>query len=522
MQFNVRYQYILATHCHISNQMNTTKQLLPETVAAIDLGSNSFHMIVARLEESGTLSIIDRLQESVRLGGGLDKQGIIDESAQNRAFGCLETFAQRIRGLPQSAVRVAGTNTLRVAKNARAFVSKAEKILNHPIEIIEGREEARLIYLGVAHGLATKEGNRLVVDIGGGSTECIIGRGMQSLRRESFYTGCVSSNKRFFDDGTITKNSLKAAVLESALTVFPQSAGFQSGQWDEAIGCSGTIKAIGNIVREQGWCLNGISLDALHKLRGALIDAGHIDNLKLAGLSENRKPVIAGGLSVLLAVFKILNIELMQVSDQGMREGLLYDLVGRITHQDVRDAAVEDAMSRWGVDTEQANRVTHTVEKLCQSACKQWSIDVEQIKPLVKWASMLHEVGLQVSHNNYHKHGAYILTNADMQGFSRQEQALLAALVLSHRSKFRVYAFKQLMKPFVKAGKHMCVLLRIAILLHRGRTDQPIPDINITVRNKKINLSFPKGWLDDHSMTLADLIKEINYLDAAGYKLSFE
>ena len=315
---------------------------------------------------------------------------------------------------------------------------------------------------------------------------------------------------------------MKAAELDAALTLFPQAPDFKAGKWDEAIGCSGTIKAIGNIVREEGWCLDGISYKSLQKLRDALVEAGHVDNLKLAGLSENRKPVIAGGLSVLLAIFKTLNIEQMQVSDQSMREGLLYDLVGRITHQDVRDATVEAAMSLWGVDVEQAQRITNTVETLCHSACEQWSVDVEQLAPLLKWASMLHEIGLQVSHNNYHKHGAYILQNADMQGFSRQEQALLAALVLSHRSKLRVDAFKQLMKPFVKAGKHMCVILRLAVLLHRGRTDQPIPDIDMVISNKDINLRFPDNWLDEHSMTLADLIKEIKYLDDAGYRLSFE
>lgn len=502
--------------------MLPNKQNLPETVAAIDLGSNSFHMIVARLEESGTLSIIDRLRENVRLGGGLDKNGIIDEAAQTRAFDCLEAFAQRIRDLPQSAVRIAGTNTLRVAKNSRAFVAKAEEILNHPIEIIAGREEARLIYLGVAHGLATKEGKRLVIDIGGGSTEFIVGRGMTPLRRESLYTGCVSASKRFFSDGKITKKSMKAAETEAALTLFPQAPDFKSGQWEEAIGCSGTIKAIANIVQEEGWCLDGISYKSLQKLRETLLQAGHTDKLTLTGLSESREPVIAGGLSVLLAIFKTLNIEQMQVSDQSMREGLLYDLVGRITHQDVRDATVEAAMTRWGVDIEQAQRITNTVESLCHKACEHWPIDFEQLTLLLKWASMLHEIGLQVSHNNYHKHGAYILQNADMQGFSRQEQALLAALVLSHRSKFRVDAFNELMKPFVKAGKHMCVLLRIAVLLHRGRTNQSIPEIDITVSNKNINLVFPENWLDEHSMTLADLIKEINYLDTAGYKLSFE
>ncbi|MCK4706203.1 MAG: exopolyphosphatase, partial [Gammaproteobacteria bacterium] len=381
------------------------KQHLPEIVAAIDLGSNSFHMIVARLEESGTLSIIDRLRESVRLGGGLDHNGIIDESAQNRAFQCLESFAQRIRDLPHSAVRIAGTNTLRVAKNASEFVHKAEEILDHPIEIIGGREEARLIYLGVAHGLASKKAKRLVIDIGGGSTEFIVGSGMTPLRRESLYTGCVSANKRFFENGKITKKSMQAAVLDASLVLLPEAKKFKSGKWDEAIGCSGTIKAIRDIVHEQGWCLNGINYESLQRLRDLLITTKHIDKLKLSGLSESRRPVIGGGLSVLLAIFETLNIKQMQVSNQSMREGLLYDLVGRITHHDVRDATVEAAMSRWGIDVEQASRITDTVEKLCISACKQWSINNQQILLLVKWASMLHELGLQVSHNNYHKHG---------------------------------------------------------------------------------------------------------------------
>ena len=502
--------------------MSTVINHQTETVAAIDLGSNSFHMIVARLEKSGTLSVIDRLRENVRLGGGLDDKRNISLSAQKRAFECLETFAQRIRHLPRSCVRIAGTNTLRVAINAQAFVSKAEDILNHPIEIIEGREEARLIYLGVAHGLATKDEKRLVVDIGGGSTELIIGQDMHSLRRESLYTGCVSASKRFFSNGEITESNLKAAELDAALILFPQSSGFLHKHWGEAIGCAGTIKAIAGIVHEQGWCLNGISYQSLQQLRKNLIDAGHIDKVKLHGLSENRKPVLAGGLSILLAVFSTLKIEQMRVSDQGMREGLLYDLVGRITDQDVRDATVESAMAKWGVDVEQAKRVANTAGQLCDQVCEHWSPGLSQMKPLLKWAAMLHEVGLQISHNNYHKHGAYLLTNADMQGFSRQEQALLAALVLAHRSKFRTSAFEDLMTPYIKTSTHLCVLLRLSVLLHRGRSKQALPDIDITVKDKEINLQFPQGWLDNHSMTLADLIKEINYLDNAGYQLIFE
>ena len=502
--------------------MTSAQQHLPETLAAIDLGSNSFHMIVARLERSGTLSVIDRLRMNVRLGAGLDEHGVIDQAAQERAFACLETFAQRIRDLPPSAVRIAGTNTLRVAQNAAAFVSRAETILQHPIEIIGGREEARLIYLGVAHGLAAGNGKRLVVDIGGGSTELIIGRGMQALNRESLYTGCVSISQRFFSDGKLSARAFKAAETEAGLAFFSQAASFNASHWEEAIGCSGTIKAIRNIVNEEGWCLDGISYKSLKKLRKALVNAGHIDAVQLAGLNDNRRPVLAGGLCVLLAVFNTLDIAQMQVSDQSMREGLLYDLVGRITHHDVRDATVDTAISKWGIDAPQASRVKDTVTRLFDATSEQWRLDTGQLRPLLLWAAMLHEVGLQISHNNYHKHGAYILKNADLQGFSRQEQALLAALVLSHRSKFRCNEFRQLMKPFARAGGRMCVLLRLAVLLHRGRTEQQLPEITITVNDNMVSLGFPPGWLDDHSMTLADLIKEINYLHASGYQLRFE
>lgn len=479
-------------------------------------------MIVARLEESGTLSVIDRLRESVRLGGGLTKKNRLKKSAQNRAFACLETFSQRVRDLPDGAVRIAGTNTLRVASNAEEFVEAAEEILQHPIEIIAGREEARLIYLGVAHGLATGEGKRLVVDIGGGSTECIIGKGMQPLRRESLYTGCVSASKKYFSEGRITKTLMQAAQIDASLTLLPQTTRFKAGNWDQAIGCAGTIRAIRNILHEEGLCNNGIERDALYQLKKKVIKTGHVDKLDLAGLSESRRPVLAGGLSVLLGVFDTLDIEHMQVSDQSMREGLLYDLVGRINHQDVRDATIEAIIKRWGVDIEQSNRVTRTVEHLCHQACPQWAIDDEQFAFLLQWAAELHEIGLQVSHAQYHKHGGYILKNADMQGFSRQEQALLALLVQNHRGKFRIDEFDQLMKPFIKTGKRLCILLRLSVLIHRGRTDAQSPELSIRINKKSIHLHFPENWLSSHSLTLADLNKEVTYLKKAGYRLSFE
>jgi len=492
----------------------------PDVVAAIDLGSNSFHMIVARLDDSGTLSIIDRLREPVRLGGGLTKKGKLHPDARKRGLETLQRFSQRLRSLPPGTVRVVGTNTLRVASNSARFVADAEKLLGHPIEIIAGREEARLIYLGVAHGRETREGKRLVVDIGGGSTELIIGEGLQSRFRESLLAGCVSSSKRFFSDGEISREQMKRAVMEARLTIYPITSRFWADNWEEAIGCSGTIKAIRNITHAQGWCDSGVTRESLYRLRDALIKAGHIDKLDLEMLEDDRKQVLPGGLAVLIGVFETLGIDEMRVSEQSLREGLLYDLVGRINHSDARAASVLSATGRWSVDQLQAQRVAVSADRLFQSTRKPWKLD-DDARDLLSWAAQLHEIGLQVSHGQYHKHGAYILFNADLPGFSRQEQALLATLVLNHRRKFRRAAFDELVKRLRKQGRRLCVLLRLAVLLHRGRTADQVPDIVLSLSGKEIKLQFPDGWLSQHMLTQADLEREQGYLKKAGFRLEF-
>jgi exopolyphosphatase/guanosine-5'-triphosphate,3'-diphosphate pyrophosphatase len=489
-------------------------------VAAVDLGSNSFHMIVAKLDESGTLSIIDRLRESVRLGGGLLPNGKLSKDAMLRAFECIDRFAQRVRDLPKSDVRIVGTNTLRVARNAPSFVAEVERRLAHHVEIISGREEARLIYLGVAHGRATRDGQRLVVDIGGGSTELILGAGMESVRRESMYAGCVSSSRRFFDDGEITAARMNSAVIDAELLFYPVARGFAAGNWEEAVGCSGTIKAIRNIAHAEGWCESGITLEALYQMRDKIIKQGHVDKIKLASMSEERAAVLPGGLAVLIGVFETLGIRQMRVSEQALREGLLYDLVGRIQHQDIRDATVESAMKRWNLDIEHAVNVTTTVRYLYEQVSAAWKLN-EEHADLLSWAAMLHEIGLQISHGAYHKRGAYVLMHADLPGFSRQEQALLATLVLCHRSKFRQAEFDELIKPARKPGRRLCVLLRLAVLLHRGRTGEQVPDVEIEAEKNNVTLHFPPGWLEQHSLSHADLDKERNYLQDAGISLEF-
>jgi exopolyphosphatase/guanosine-5'-triphosphate,3'-diphosphate pyrophosphatase len=492
------------------------------TVAAVDLGSNSFHMIVARLEETGTLSIIDRLREPVRLGGGLKRNGKLGRKACDRALVCLEQFGQRIRNLPQGDVRIVGTNTMRVATNAEEFAQEAQQLLGHPIEIVSGREEARLIYLGVAHGRATRDGKRLVVDIGGGSTELIIGEGRDSILRESMYTGCVSASRKYFDDGGITEKRMTSAIINAELKFYPVAKDFRAGKdkWEEAVGCSGTIKSIRNIAQAEGWCDTGITLASLYQMRSKLIRQGHVDKLKLEGLKEDRAPVLPGGLAVLIAVFETLGIEQMHVSEQALREGLLYDLVGRIQHKDTRVVTVQSVLKRWSLDARHAENVMRTTMSLFEQVEIGWKLTGEN-KLILKWAAQLHEIGLQISHGAYHKRGAYILTHADLPGFSRTEQSLLATLVLNHRQKFRITSFENLVAQAQKPGIRLCVLLRLAVLLHRGRTDEQVPDVSIRVDKSDITLKFPENWLAQHSLTSADLKKERQFLKDAGFSLNY-
>ena len=504
--------------------MNTTGSSNPDnarTVAAVDLGSNSFHMIVARLDESGTLSIIDRLRETVRLGGGLKESGKLSRESIENALGCTERFGQRIRALSRGDVRVVGTNTLRVAKNAEQFLRAAEENFGHPIEVISGREEARLIYLGVAHGRAARTGKRLVADIGGGSTELIIGEGKESERRESLYTGCVSASRKYFDDGVISQKRMTRAIIDSELVFYPVARYMRAGNWEEAVGCSGSIKSIRNIVQAEGWCESGITLDALYRLQNKMVKQGSVEKLNLESLKPDRAPVLPGGVAILTAIFETLGISQMRVSDHALREGLLYDLVGRLQHQDARESTVQSAMQRWNLDIEHANNVTATARNLFNQVEADWEL-IDEHRDMLVWAAQLHEIGLQISHGAYHKRGAYILAHADLPGFSRPEQAMLAALVLSHRQRFRMNAFDDLVEPVRIPSVRLCVLLRLAVLFHRGRTDEQVPDVVIKAEKNFVELHFPYGWLDQHPLTQADLGKEYDNLKDANIKLLFD
>lgn len=493
---------------------------VPSTVAAVDLGSNSFHMIVAHLD-SGQLKVIDRLRESVRLGAGLQADKQLATAAQDRALHCLSRFGQRLRGLPLGAVRAVGTNTLRQVRDGGDFLRRAEQALGHPIEIIAGREEARLVYLGVAHGLAAGDDKRLVIDIGGGSTELIIGRGMDPLERESLFMGCVSMSQRFFATGAITEQAMTDAITAGMLEIRPVKTWFKAGNWQAAVGSSGTMKSIRNVVQAMGWSDRGISRAALKKLRKQLIAAGHIDKAVLQGLSDERRPVFVGGVAVLSALFKSLDIEQLSVSDLALREGLLYEMLGIIQDHDTRHRTVASLTERFRLDNAQSRRVQSTASDLLTQVIDAWQLQDPEYGRMLGWAARLHEIGLAISHSSFHKHGAYILANADLPGFSRQQQAVLAALVRGHRRKFPGFVFAELPAGLQVCSQRLCVLLRLAVLLHRGRSSSAKPRITLQAAADGLSLTFPAGWLEDHPLTCAELGAESGALQGAGFALTY-
>lgn len=484
------------------------------TLAAVDLGSNSFHMIVVRLDH-GELQVLDRLREMVQLGAGLDAQNRLSDEARERALQCMERFGQRLRALPRGSARVVGTNTLRRARGAATFIREAGQVLGHPIEVISGIEEARLIYLGVAHSLADHGGRRLVLDIGGGSTELIVGEAFEPVHMDSLYMGCVSMTREYFGDGEIDKSALRKAELAVRMELEGVAELYRQLGWQEAVGSSGTIKAIARLVQAEGWCEDGISRDALGKLRKELLSAGHVKKLSFKSLSKEREPILAGGFVVLDGVFDVLGIEHMQVSEGALREGLVYDLMGRFRHEDVRERSITALAQRYHVDAAHAARVEHTALALLAQAAPDWGLEDDGWAATLGWAARIHEIGLDIAHSQFHKHGAYVVENADLLGFSRPEQQQIALLVRAHRRKFPVELFEALPESARVPLLRMCVLLRLAVTLHRSRGTRPLPELRLQAKAERLRIEFPPGWLDDRALTAADLARERDYLKAA-------
>jgi exopolyphosphatase/guanosine-5'-triphosphate,3'-diphosphate pyrophosphatase len=490
---------------------------VPNVIAAVDLGSNSFHMVVARYSH-GQLLILDRLREPVRLAGGLDDHGRLDREAIDRALACLERFGQRLRDMRAQSVRVVGTNTLRMAKRRGAFMDRARAALGHPIEVIAGIEEARLIYLGVINTMPSEPGKRLVIDIGGGSTELIIGEGAVTKQLESVQMGCVTLTNRFFDDGDVTEKRFKRARLAARMELEPVQAAFKRIGWDQVIGTSGTVKSISDIVRAQQGD-GSITLADVERLIEHALRVGNVDKLKLPELTADREAIFPAGLAILAELLSVLEIKSLKPGDGALREGLLYDLLGRLTDEDARVRTVRAMQGRYHVDLPQAERVETTALDFFKQTQAVWELNDSLAELAISWAAKLHEIGLDVSHASYHRHGGYLLEHADMPGFPQEEQKLLAAIVRAHRRKLDPAVLEELSAPWHLKAEFLIVLLRLAVLLHRGRSASASPKIELQAKGRALDLFFPKGWLDDRPLTAADLEQEVEHLKAIGFKL---
>lgn len=498
------------------------------TVAAVDLGSNSFHLIVAQVDQ-GRVLVIDKIKDMARLAAGLDTENHLSEQAIVRALDVLGRFGQRLRHIPDTNVRVVGTNTLRKARNRDEFIARAQAAVGHDIEIISGREEARLIYLGVSHTLEDNSERRLVVDIGGGSTEMILGRRFLPDVTESLYMGCVAMSQTFFGDGRIRAQAMAEAKLAAKRELEPVQQTFLNHGWDIAIGSSGTILAaqdmIGMLLPQPTAAQGGVSREItpanLAMLEESLIRGKHIDELHIAGLSRQRASVFPGGLAILSAIIETLGVSRLQVSDGALREGLIYDMLGRFQHDDIRTNTVADLARRYHIDRAHAQRVCDTTLQLLIEVADVWHLPTGEYQQVLRWGAELHEIGLDIAHNQYHKHGGYLLQHMDMPGFSRSEQQRLAFLVRAHRRKFPIEMLTGHTDEQRNILMRLAIILRLAVVLRRNRSPDAPPLIHMQAQAHSLRLLFPPGFLHDHPLTALDLREEAAFLKQTGYALSF-
>ncbi|KPX10393.1 Exopolyphosphatase [Pseudomonas amygdali pv. myricae] len=487
-------------------------------IAAIDLGSNSFHMVVAKANQ-GEIRILERLGEKVQLAAGIDEERQLTEESMQRGLDCLKRFAQLINGLPPGAVRIVGTNALREARNRNDFIHRAEEILGHPVEVISGREEARLIYLGVSHTLADTPGKRLVADIGGGSTEFIIGQRFEPLLRESLQMGCVSFTQRYFRDGKVTPARYAQAYTAARLEIMSIEHALHRLKWDEAIGSSGTIRAIGLALKANGYGAGEVNAEGLAWLKRKLFKLGDVEKIDFDGIKPDRRAIFPAGLAILEAIFDALELKRMDHCEGALREGVLYDLMGRHHHEDVRERTLSSLMERYHVDLEQAARVEAKALHALEQVAESWELQHESYAELLSWAAKVHEIGLDIAHYHYHKHGAYLIEHSDLAGFSREDQQMLALLVRGHRRNIPKDKFADFGAEGIKLIR-LCVLLRFAILFHHIRGTQEMPRVILRADGPNLDAEFPTGWLENNQLTQADFALEAEWLTRVGIVFS--
>jgi exopolyphosphatase/guanosine-5'-triphosphate,3'-diphosphate pyrophosphatase len=490
-------------------------------VAALDIGSNSFHLVVARIM-AGSVQILHRVKQKVRLADGLDKDYVLSNEAQQRGLEALETIVESLQGIEPENVRIVATYTLRKARNAKDFIKAVKLILPYPVEVISGAEEARLIYQGVAH-TNYDDGQRLVVDIGGGSTEFIIGEGFDTKLLRSLQMGCVSYTHRFFKNGELTQKAFNKAITCAQQELELIDKRFIQIGWNSCLGCSGTIRTVIELAQQLDSTNreNHVSMSDLQTLIKLCCAAGNSKSLQLEGLTEDRQPVIAAGLAILTAIFNSLQIDEMTFSPAALREGVLYEMEDQLTHPDIRQRSAESLAIRYDVDIEQAKRVLATSMSIYQSCKKAWKISHNELKDMLGWAALLHEVGMQINTRGIQRHSGYILQNLDLPGFNQEQQNLLATLVRCHRKKIRSNEIPEFVLHQPEQVNKLIAILRLAVLLSIKRQDDILPKMKIGADANNLNITFPNDWLDNKPIFSADLEREAVYIQALDLELDY-
>ncbi|KAA1150002.1 guanosine-5'-triphosphate,3'-diphosphate diphosphatase [Pseudoalteromonas sp. FUC4] len=492
-------------------------QLKPQknVYAVIDLGSNSFHMLIAK-SIAGGLQTIGRVKRKVRLAAGLDKDNVLSTEAMQRGWECLALFAERLQDIPDKNITIVATATLRLATNAEVFKNHAEKILGHNINVISGELEARTIYKGVAH-TSSCTGKQLVIDIGGASTEVVIGKAFDALHYKSLNMGCVTYLERYFKDCQLSKSNFNAAIKAARTVIDEISPEYKAAGWQIASGASGTVQAIQEIMVAQNLD-DLLTLEKLNTIKDQAIAFSTIAALDLPGLSEDRRLVFVSGLAILIALFESLEIEKMGLAGGALREGVLYSMVPEFHNNDIRKRTVDGFMSCYHVDQKQACRVSSLAMQLAVNIDKDWPIESLNGLPLLKAVAQLHEIGLLIEYKQYHKHTAYILENTDMPGFSQSEHKLIVAVADAHRSDFPKGCFNSLGVNSLLA-QYIVRLLRISVILSMRRQDDVLPKFELTAKNEVLDLKFESNWLKDHPLMASELQQESKQQGKLGWKL---
>lgn len=497
-----------------------SQQTKAELYAALDLGSNSFHLVVARVV-SGAVQIISKVKQKVRLAEGLDSDNRLSSDAIARGVAVLENMKESMQGIEPRAVRIVATHTLRRAKNAHEFLIQARKVFPFPIEIISGNEEARLIFVGIGSN-SSNNLDRLIFDIGGGSTEFAIGSGIEPKITKSIQMGCVSYQQRFFSSGEITKDATRRAVTAAKVELELAAINLNRFKWEQTVASSGTARAVCAVINsKKGRALDAtVNYQELIDLLSESTKLGHSDALNYEGLSEDRRPVFIAGLCIVIGIFQSLKITEMVFSEAALREGVLYEIQPNHSSQNVRVRTAQSLATRYVIDTNYAHKVLSTGMHIFDKVKDKWELHEASLRHLLGWAALLHEVGLQIHSRGIQKHSSYILQYSEMPGFNQDQQQIIAFLVRFHRKKIRKEEMLKETSISETQLVKLLVILRLAVLLNINRLQTSLPEFTIDVDGDDVKLGFAQEWFELSPLLLADIGRENSYLKSLNIHLT--